>query len=38
MSLIDDVAVLFVLACAVGLMLVLAPISLFLRLIPGRGR
>jgi hypothetical protein len=38
MSLIDDVVVLGVLGFAVGLMLVLAPISLILRLVPGRGR
>ena len=38
MTLIDDVLVLFVLAGAVGLMAVLAPISLILRFAPDQDR
>jgi len=38
MTLIDDVVVLLVLAGAVGLMLILAPISLFLRFVPDEER
>lgn len=38
MTLIDDVVVLLVLAGAVGLMLLLAPISLILRFVPDQDR
>ena len=38
MSLIDDVVVLLVLAGAVGMMAVLAPVSLILRFVPDQDR
>jgi len=38
MSLLDAVLIFFILACAAGLVLILAPLSLFLRVSPGRGR
>jgi hypothetical protein len=38
MSLLDAVLILFILACAAGLVLILAPLSLLLRVSPARGR
>lgn len=38
MSLLDVLVVLFIFACAAGLLLVLTPISLILRVALGRGR
>ena len=38
MSFLDVLIILFILACAAGLVLVLTPVSLILRFAPGRGR
>jgi hypothetical protein len=38
MSLLDALLILFILACAAGLVVILAPLSLVLRVAPERGR
>lgn len=38
MSLLDAVLIVFIFACAAGLVLLLGPVSLLLRVVPARGR